>query len=365
MRRGSGTRSSRGEAGRVDDVAAVARERHAVARFVVGRTRLRVLAGEATDAHHRQAQPVHEHEAHLQQHLQAVGDHVRIAFGEVLRAIAALQQEALAFLRFGQVLLERDDFPRGDERRQRAQFVAAPACSATASGYDGHLQRRARAPAVGRPVGGKVDGMQGAIGLGHGRRRNVAVRRSHHGAGDRSPATGAAAAPFSGGGMRRTATQTASAARTTAALHAGIDMPRKVQSTFAHSPEPVSTWLHDVGERAGFHHEIQRRAAGGHLVRRQGASATRGGPRCRCRRARGSSAMPPSDATRPSRRAARYRPPSRNTRPSTPNAMRWKMHSGHGLRYQCVLRVQREPDQRRRMRRTRAGSGGGRRRRRL
>ena len=77
----------------------------------VSGARLGVLAGEATDADHRQLQAVHQHHAHLQQHLQPVGDHRRIAFGERLRAIAALQQEALAVLRIGQLLLERQDFP--------------------------------------------------------------------------------------------------------------------------------------------------------------------------------------------------------------------------------------------------------------
>ena len=84
---------------RIDDVAAVARQRHAVARLGVGRARLGVLAGEAADAHHRLPQAVHEHEAHLQQDLEPVRDHRRLQSREALGAVAALQQEAPAFLR--------------------------------------------------------------------------------------------------------------------------------------------------------------------------------------------------------------------------------------------------------------------------
>ena len=111
------------ELGAVDDVAAVARQRRAVARFDVRRTRLRVLAGEAPDAHHRQAQPVHQHQAHLQQHLEPVADHVRRAFGEAFGAIAALQHEAPPFLRIRDLALQLEDFPRRHQRRQRAQFA--------------------------------------------------------------------------------------------------------------------------------------------------------------------------------------------------------------------------------------------------
>src|SRR3546814_7454833 len=62
-------------------------------------TLCRSRAGEAAHPHHRQAHAVHQHQAHLQQHLEPVGDDVRTAVAEVLRAVAALQQEAPALLR--------------------------------------------------------------------------------------------------------------------------------------------------------------------------------------------------------------------------------------------------------------------------
>ena len=127
-----------GEFRRIDDVAAIARQRRAVDRLGVGRTRLGVLAGETTDADHRHAQPVHQHQAHLQQHLEPVGNDVGIALAETFRAIATLQQEALAFLRLGQMLLQRHDFPRRHQRRQRAQFALHRRASSSASGYVGN-----------------------------------------------------------------------------------------------------------------------------------------------------------------------------------------------------------------------------------
>ena len=47
--------------------------------------------------------------------------------------------------------------------------------------------------------------------------------------------------PFSGGGMRSSQSGRSSSTNHSSA-QAGIDRPRKCQSTFAHSPEPVSTW---------------------------------------------------------------------------------------------------------------------------
>ena len=138
------------ELGAIDDVAAVAWQGRAVARFGVGRTRLRVLARKAADAHDRLAQPVHEHEAHLQQHLQAVRDDLGRAVAEALGAIAALQQEAFAFLCIGELLLEREDLPRRHQRWQAAQF-GERGFQRVRIGVVRQLRRRARAPALRRP----------------------------------------------------------------------------------------------------------------------------------------------------------------------------------------------------------------------
>lgn len=150
-----------GEGRRIDHIAAIARQGHAIARFGIGRARLGVLPGEATHPHHRQMQAVHQHQAHLQQHLQPVGDGARFAIAEILSAIATLQQEALAFLRFRQLALERKDFPRGHQRRQPPQLVHGRLQRVFIRVHR-QLQCRFAAPAVRRPRCG------GGIGNGSG-----------------------------------------------------------------------------------------------------------------------------------------------------------------------------------------------------
>ena len=63
-----------GEFRTIDQVAAVGRQGDTIARLGVGGTRLRVLAGEAADANHGQAQAIDEHDAHLDQHLEPIGN---------------------------------------------------------------------------------------------------------------------------------------------------------------------------------------------------------------------------------------------------------------------------------------------------
>ena len=71
-----------GELRAVHQVAAIARQRDAAARLGIGRARLGVLPGHASDADDRLLQPVQQHQAHLQQDLQLLGDGVRFAIGE-------------------------------------------------------------------------------------------------------------------------------------------------------------------------------------------------------------------------------------------------------------------------------------------
>ena len=80
----------------VDDVAAIAGQRHAVLRLVVGRARLGELAGDAADLHHRLRAGEGQHHRHLQEHAEEVADVVRAMLGEALGAIAALQQERVS-----------------------------------------------------------------------------------------------------------------------------------------------------------------------------------------------------------------------------------------------------------------------------
>ena len=88
-----------GEPRPVDVVAPVRGQRHAGPRFGVRGAGLRVLPGESPDANDGLLQALQQHQTHLQQDLQALGDVVGLAVLETLRAITALQQELLAALR--------------------------------------------------------------------------------------------------------------------------------------------------------------------------------------------------------------------------------------------------------------------------
>ncbi len=98
---GSGVRASTVNSLAVDVVAAIGRQRDAVARLEIVGARLGELAGDAADLHDRHAGRIGQHDRHLQQDAEHVADIVGVEFGEALRAIAALQQESLAFARPG------------------------------------------------------------------------------------------------------------------------------------------------------------------------------------------------------------------------------------------------------------------------
>ena len=139
----------------IDRVAAIARQRHAVLRLVVGAARLRVLAGHAADADDRLLEPHEHHERHLQQDLELLHDVVRRALVEALGAIAALQQERLAALRLGELRLQVLDFPRRHDRRQPAQ-VREHALEVHVIAIGGLLRRVPALPARGMPIGRNV-----------------------------------------------------------------------------------------------------------------------------------------------------------------------------------------------------------------
>ena len=86
----------RGELEAVDGVAAVGRQRDAVAGLEVRGARLGVLAGEPAQLHHGHRGGVRQHDGHLQQHAQLVAGVVGGDAGEGLGAVAALEQEGLA-----------------------------------------------------------------------------------------------------------------------------------------------------------------------------------------------------------------------------------------------------------------------------
>src|SRR4029078_13354630 len=60
------------------------------------RARLRELAGDAADLHHRRSGGIGEHHRHLEEDAEEVADVVGAMLGEALGAIAALEQEGLA-----------------------------------------------------------------------------------------------------------------------------------------------------------------------------------------------------------------------------------------------------------------------------
>ncbi len=111
-----------GEFRAIDQVTAETGQAHSVTNLQIGRARLRILAGKTAHPQHRLLQPVHQHQAHLQQHFQPVGDDWAGAIREAFRAVATLQQETPAFLRLGQRLLQREHFPRRHQRGQPRQL---------------------------------------------------------------------------------------------------------------------------------------------------------------------------------------------------------------------------------------------------
>ena len=92
-----------GKLGRVDQVPAIARQRDALAGFKFIGARLGVLAGEAAHPDHAPLAAQRQHQAHLQQDLELVGDGARVAMIVALGAVAALQQEAFAARSFRQL----------------------------------------------------------------------------------------------------------------------------------------------------------------------------------------------------------------------------------------------------------------------
>src|SRR5690606_7858084 len=86
----------------------------------------------------------------------------RGAFLEGLGAIAALQQEAPAFGRVREQLAQREDFPRGDQRRQLGELRKR---SGQFGGIraDRLLELRMFLPRCGAPTGRFTDGTDGGL----------------------------------------------------------------------------------------------------------------------------------------------------------------------------------------------------------
>ena len=65
---------------------------------------------------------VDEHQAHLQQYLQTLGDAARIAVIEALCAVSTLQQEPFAALGGGELGEQAFDLPRDHDGRQSGEL---------------------------------------------------------------------------------------------------------------------------------------------------------------------------------------------------------------------------------------------------
>jgi len=110
------------ELGSIDDITAVRRQRNPVASLGIGRPGLGVLPSHATHSNDRFLETVGQHEAHLQQNLESLGDRARFTVVEILGAVAALQEKAFASLRGRELFAQSLDFPRDHDRRQTREF---------------------------------------------------------------------------------------------------------------------------------------------------------------------------------------------------------------------------------------------------
>ena len=136
----------------VYEIAAVARQRHPIAGFGVGGTRLGVLPRESADTYHRLLETVQQDQAHLQQDLEFPGDRPGFAVVEGFGTVSALEQEPPPLLRVGDLALERLDLPGNDDRwqlRQGRQHAGERRCVAVGGLlHGGPLHPARRGPVV-------------------------------------------------------------------------------------------------------------------------------------------------------------------------------------------------------------------------
>ena len=111
-----------GELEGVHRIAAVARQRHAVARLHVGRARLGVLTRNTADLDDRQRRAVGQHDRHLQQGLNLQAHMIRRRLSEGLSAVPAHQDEGLAAGSRTHPRAQIVNFPGEHERRLAAQL---------------------------------------------------------------------------------------------------------------------------------------------------------------------------------------------------------------------------------------------------
>ena len=142
--------------------------------------RLGELAGQPRNAQRRHARAPRQHQRHLQQNAQLLLNGLRRAVGETLRAVAALQQEALALGHLRQLRAQRVHLARRHQRRQaahceraeRAQFMRAPPDARTrarARARGRQTRARARAPSASAASSAAASGYVGCCLIGNAR----------------------------------------------------------------------------------------------------------------------------------------------------------------------------------------------------
>ncbi len=134
----------------VDEVAPVDRHLLAVDLFGEATAGLGVLARDAAQMDHSRAAPMGDEHGHLQQHPQLVLDDGPAAIGEGLRAIAALQQEALPLRGLRQQPLKEVHLLGHHQGRQFAQ-LRQHGLDGGGVPVDRLLGRRQTPPGIGAP----------------------------------------------------------------------------------------------------------------------------------------------------------------------------------------------------------------------
>lgn len=106
----------------IENIASEARQLLAIDHLRRARSRLRILASHAPNAHNPLVGAPDEHQTHLQQQLDLGLDGALLAVVEQLGAVAALQQEAVSLGDLAQVGFQGVDLVGVDEGRHPAQL---------------------------------------------------------------------------------------------------------------------------------------------------------------------------------------------------------------------------------------------------
>ena len=107
-----------GELKLIDDIAAIAGQRHAVKCLRVVRSRFSVLPCDASNPDDPFARRKDDDQTHLEKQFQLARNLFGLAFVECFRAIPALKQPRIATLCVGDAFPQMVDFPAGYQRRQ-------------------------------------------------------------------------------------------------------------------------------------------------------------------------------------------------------------------------------------------------------